>query len=90
MVAIACGLASKNCTSQKCFAPQSDQALWIQIFGVECPDAHALLVASNAALTGARDSLARVRVEQQVRPRVRHVTRTLARALYFRMPIVTR
>jgi hypothetical protein len=40
MMAIALGLAPKDCASQKRFAPQSDQALRIQIFGVERPDAH--------------------------------------------------
>jgi len=49
-MAIARGLASKNCASQKCLTPQGDQALRIQVFGVECPDTHVLPVASNEAV----------------------------------------
>jgi len=41
VMAIACGLTSKDRTSQKRFTPQGDQALRIQIFRVDCPDAHA-------------------------------------------------
>jgi hypothetical protein len=41
VMAIACGLASKDRTSQKRFTPQGNQALRIQIFRVDGPDAHA-------------------------------------------------